>query len=190
MLSSIPTPTPQVNCGHWKVTNLNWPFSHRPACWSWPPAAAPGGGRSSEPPGGCRSVYAPSPTAPTAALSRPYHPAHRRLHRVWRYSSQIALEACDGSKDHQNNFQKGPQLMRFILFAGVIHCQLSQGEGKVLPWWWCGGGGFNWRCSVVSSMVDFWGGRCRGFRGGDFLYVGVQPWLGAFLTKGLVEGAA
>lgn len=29
--------------------------------------------------------------------------------------------------------------MWFILFAGVIHCQLSQGEGKGLPWWWCGG---------------------------------------------------
>lgn len=173
MLSSIPTPTPQVNCGHWKVTNLNWPFSHRPACWSWPPAAAPGGGRSSEPPGGCRSVYAPSPTVPIAALSRPYHPAHRRLHRVWRYSSRIALEACDGIKDHQNNFQKDRDSCDSYYLLVWFTVSWVRERGKVYPdddaevedliddvvlspaWWTFGEEGAEDSGVAISSMSEY-----------------------------------
>lgn len=37
-------------------------------------------------------------------------------------------------------------------------------------------------------MVDFGGGRCRGFWGGYFLDISIG--LGALFTEGLVEGAA
>lgn len=56
---------------------------HIPACCSWPPAAAPADGLNSEPRGGCRSVYAPSPTVLCAGLLQPYHHLPRSLQRVW-----------------------------------------------------------------------------------------------------------
>lgn len=64
-------------------------MSQIPACCSWSPAAAPGGGRSLVPPGGCLSVYAPSPTAPCAVLIQPFHLSHRLLRRAWRWSQEI-----------------------------------------------------------------------------------------------------
>lgn len=64
-------------------------MSDIPACCSWPPAAAPGDGRSLGPPVGCLSVCAPSPTAPYAGLIQPYHRPRRLLHRVWRCAEEI-----------------------------------------------------------------------------------------------------
>lgn len=61
---------------------------HIPACCSWPPAAAPADGQSLEPPGGCLSVYAPSPTAPNAVQLQLYHPPPHPLHIVWTISDK------------------------------------------------------------------------------------------------------
>lgn len=88
-------------------------MSQIPACCSWPPAAAPGGGRSLVPPGGCLSVYAPSPTAPCAVLIQPFHLSPRLLRRAWGCSKEIRRSPLSNAK-LRNTTVTVPELLTYF----------------------------------------------------------------------------
>lgn len=145
----------------WIGVHLN-SVSHTPACWSWPPAAAPADGRSSAPPNGCLSACALSPTAPSVTLTPLSHPAQcpRGPRTICHeYQHQAVKGTFKPSSEENQQLHFLPRCWNRGLFRGAIHIMLY----------------FGWR----------WGGcdRCC-----NLLYICVWP-FGSLFTEGLVEGA-